>query len=374
MNKKKFLIILFLGLIIRLSIAYFQYSGDVWNHLVWGNSFLQSPLGFFSRHFSGFNDPNYPPLAIIFFGLASLLHSFFLSLATALNSTLRIFPSFLVPLLQTANMQILFLKLPGIVSDIGITYLLYLIAKKKNYSSWLPLLYLFNPAIIYTSTVWGQIEPVVNFFLLHSIYLALFGKQKTLSPLSFVLAVLTKQTALWFLPFFLILWWKELSLKKTLKGLVEQALLFFTFYLPFGLFPLDAIKSYFLTLTGSSTLVSDAAWNIWYFIFPGRVEDSVLIGPISVRFLSIMMLLAALTLFIYRLFYKYSQNSFFLYLFLWSLLAFFIQTRVHERHLSHALLFMLLVPGVTGKTLLGFLALSLFHYFNLYQSLRLPFI
>ena len=75
-----------------------------------------------------------------------------------------------------------------------------------------------------------------------------------------------------------------------IKGIIFSLLTFFLSYLPFGLFPLEAVKSYLLTLSGSSTLVTDAAWNVWYFIYPGRVEDSVLLGPLSVRVLSIILL------------------------------------------------------------------------------------
>ena len=374
MTKRTLFILLALGLILRLCIGYFQFSGDLGNHLVWGNSFLSNPLGFYSRHFSGFNDPNYPPLAIIFFGISNLLYAGSLALVRKLNSAVSIFPSLLLPLFESENMKMFFLKLPGMLSDVGIAYLLYLFSKKLKISPIISIFYLFNPAFIYTSTVWGQIEPVTSLFIILSLYLALFGKDKKLSLVAFAISVLTKQTALWLTPLFILLWCKEMNQKQLLKGMLLSVGTFFLFYLPFGLLPVDAIKNYLTTLSGSSTLVTDAAWNIWFFIFPGRVEDSVTIGFLSVRNISIILLLIALSVIMYQLLKKYSHSRFFYGLFVWALLAFILQTRVHERHLSFALLFLLLTPGLSKTYYLDYLTLSVYHYLNLYQSLGLPFI
>jgi len=374
MTKRNLLIVLLVGLLLRLSIGFFQFSGDVKNHLVWGNSFVSNPNGFYSRHFPGFNDPNYPPLAIMLFGASNLLYTGTLSLIKILNNSLSIFPSLLLPIFESENMKMFFLKLPGIFSDIGIAYTLYLFSKKLKISTLLPAIYLFNPAFIYTSTIWGQIEPVTSFFIIVSLYHGLFGKDKKLSVFAFVLSLLTKQTALWLTPLFLFLWWKEINTNQLIKGILLSLGTFFLVYLPFGLLPPGAIKNYLATLSGSSTLVTDAAWNIWYFVFPGRVEDSVTLGILSVRNVSIILLLLSLAIIIYKLIKKYSHVRFLYGLFVWSLLAFFLQTRVHERHLSFALLFLLLTPGLAKTYYLDYLTLSVYHYLNLYQSLGLPFI
>ena len=374
MTKRSLFYLLLIGLVLRLSIGYFQFSGDVKNHLVWGNSFIEKPSGFYSRHFTGFNDPNYPPLAIALFSASNILYNGSIAVIKSINTTLPIFPSFLVPLFESENMKMLYLKLPGILSDLGIAYILFLLAKKFKLSSLLPLLFLFNPAFIYVSTIWGQIEPVTTFFLILSLYLSFADKNKMLSLVVFTLAVLTKQTALWLAPIYLFLWWKEIVPGQLFKGIIFSLLTFFLSYLPFGLFPLEAVKSYLLTLSGSSTLVTDAAWNVWYFIYPGRVEDSVLLGPLSVRALSIILLSLFLIAILFWLFKKYSHPRFFIALFSWSLLVFFFQTRVHERHLYFALLFLLLTPGLTKRFFLDYVSLSMYHYLNLYQSLGLPFI
>jgi len=373
MTKRSLIIALVLGLTLRLIVGYFQYSGDLKNHLVWGSSFLTGPVGFYSLHFPGFNDPNYPPLAIILFAASNLLYSVFLGLVRQLNLAFQSFPSLLLPLFETENMKMLFLKLPGIFADIGIAYVLYLFSKKLKLLSLIPILFLFNPAFVYVSTVWGQTESVTAFFLIFSLYLA-FSKHTFPSLLFFFLSVLTKQTALWFAPLFMLLWWKEFRSVDLFRGFLISAAVFFLFFIPFGLTPPQAISVYIATLSGSSALVTDAAWNLWHFIYGPGVADSTLLGPLSIRTISILLLFLSLLVILISLLRKYHSTRLLNALFLWSLLVFFLQTRVHERHLYFAPLFLLLTPFPAKNHLLDYILLSIYYYSNLYQSLGLPFI
>lgn len=386
-------LLLFLALFLRLILLFPQYSGDVKNHFVWGNALLQNPFGFYSTHFPGFNDANYPPLAIYLFAAANLFLGLIHILIDILNNLFSFFPSFLVPLFNRENMSYGFLKLPGILSDLGIGYLIYKFTLSRHSReggpmvpeegdpSLLPLilssLYLFNPAVIYLSSVWGQIEPITNFFLLLSLYLALQGKTdrvRSSSIIFFVLAALVKQTALWFFPFYLFIWLRQLPWRSFLAGMVVSVCLFFVAYLPFGLTPFAAIQNYWSTLGGSSSGVSDAAWNFWFMLFPEGAEDSVRLGFFSVRQISICLLVVLLSYFIFRLYKKYSRDTFLRYLFFWSLAVFFFQTRVHERHLAPALVFGILALVEDPFWWIGYIGLSLFHFLNLFLTLRLPFI
>ncbi len=372
MKRNKWLIIsLTLGLLLRLYLSYFQYSGDLKNHLVWGESALSNPIGFFSLHFPGFNDPNYPPLAIIAFGISIFLYQISIQIVTFLNHTLAFFPSMLVPLFLSENMVFAYLKFFPILSDIGISFLIYKFSTKTNHvPKYFFLLYLFNPAVIYTSSTWGQTESLTLFFVILSLYLGI-KKRTPSSVVVFALAALVKQTALWLAPFYLVLWFREKNKKILIKSFILGLGVFFLSYLTFGLLPPGALKSYFSTLSGSSTVVSDAAWNIWYFLFPGRVEDSVSIGFLTVRQISLALLFLSLTFLMQKLIKQFAQDKLLWSLFLWSLIAFFIQTRVHERHLAPAILFSLLIPLSINKKIPLVVALSIFHLANLYQSLLL---
>lgn len=375
MTKKLFYLVI-AALAVRLLVVYFQYSGDIRNHIAWGQSVLSAgTIGFFSRHFSGFNDANYPPITILVFTLFRFLYQVSNSLLTWLNFQIKFFPSFLIPLSSTLNMQAVFLKLPAIFADLGIGILLYQMFAKKRTALLVSALYLLNPAIIYVSAVWGQIESIPLFFLLLSYYfLARVKSHYYLSHLAFVAALLSKQTALWLLPVFLILWFKQGSTRSLLKGLILQLIVFVLFYLPFTL-SLNPFSLYLATLSGSSTLVSDQALNLWYFVFNGgRVEDSVIWLDFSVRLWSIILLGTIGASICLRLWKKFSLERAASSLFWISMIAFFLQTRVHERHLGPALVFLLTTNYQPKWKILFYFFLSAYYMYNLYLSLRLPFI
>lgn len=376
---KKIIIVLVLALLLRLGFVYFQYSGDVRNHLVWGHSLLeQGSFGLFSRHFSGFNDANYPPVAIILFGASVLGNLLVIALFSYLNQLVGFFPSLLVPLSQSENMQAAFLKLPAIFADLGIGYLIYQILKKRKQShafAWSSL-YLFNPAVIYISSIWGQIESIPVLFLLLSLYF-LYGKKSRnfyFSNVSFTLAILTKQTALWLTPIFLILWWKEGGVRKLTSGLLTQLVFFVLVYLPFAL-PTDSFQFYLSTLGGSSNSITDQAFNLWYFIFGwATLPDNLPLLGFTVRIWSLFLVGLAYLYFNLSFIKNYRLEKAANYLFLLSFFAFFLQTRVHDRHLAPVLPFLLVSTFPYRLKLPLYLALSVFHMINLYLALRLPFI
>ncbi len=368
---KVFIFLLAIGFIFRLFISYFQYSGDIKNHLVWANGFLKSPIGFYEQKFPGFNDPNYPPLAIILFGASHLLYLFTKWVVLALNN-LPLFPSALVPFILSENTIFAFLKLPGIISDLFIGWFIFNSsqASKQKYSYLLGLLFVLNPATIYLSSVWGQTESVTALFLV----LSLVNRNKQSSLVYFALAALTKQTALWLAPFYLLYWLKNQNIKQITKGFLVSIVIFYISYLLFGLGPVNATKNYLGTLSGSSTVVSDAAWNFWHYILPAGTNDDYQVFGVSVRFVSIALLLGALAILLKKLSQQRSQENLADYLFFWSFLAFFLQTRVHERHLYPALVFLLMSTFKIIPQVLLFIIISIFYYLNLRWSLRLPFI
>lgn len=364
-------ILLFAALIVRLIFIYPQFSGDVKNHIVWGESLITSgPAGFFSRHFPGFNDANYPPITVALFGLSSFLYQTSLLLVSFLNRAIGFFPSVLVPLFETENMRAAFMKLPAIAADLGIGYLIYRLSHPRGVI--FSVLYLFNPAVIYISAVWGQIESLPVFFLLLS-YL-LLPRRYYLSHLAFTLAILSKQTALWVTPVFLVLWWKEGGAGKMVKGFSLQLLAFLIIYLPF-ISPIGAIGSYLSTLSGSSDSITDQAFNLWYFIYgwEGKSDSTLLFG-ISVRLWSLVLLAASYFFLTLRFFKKYRIQNAANNLFLLSLAAFFFQTRVHDRHLAPALPFLLLSTFSLAPKVGFYFFLSAYHMYNLYLALRLPFL
>lgn len=380
---KKILGLLIIGLLLRFYLSYFQYSGDLNNHLVWANGFLTKPGGFFFRHFPGFNDANYPPLAIYFFALSRLLYNLTLSSSVFLNLKFSFFPSAIVPLLLNQNTQIAFMKLFPIICDVGSAYLIYLMTLGRR-RTLIFCLYLFNPATVYLSSVWGQIESLPIFFMLLSLYL--FKKFSSplniyLSTFTFLLAVLSKQTALWLLPIFLIYWLKNSKLTDFVKSLIVCLIGFVISYLPFlgqsSNFALTPFTIYLSTLAGSTGLANDRVWNLWDLVYKGvPTLDSTVLFFLSVRVWSLILVFVSLLFIVIYLFkQKITDKRLYLSLFLFSLAMFFFQTRVHEKHLAPALPFLFLLPlSKLSWTIVLIVAITIFFYLNLQFALGLPFI
>lgn len=370
---KNITLLLILGLALRLLYIYAQYSGDVRNHLAWGDAVLWAGTKFFDIEFQGLNQPNYPSIALYAFGLSKLAYNLSLSIIRGLNDLLPFFPSNLVWLWEELRMQIVFLKLPAIIADLGIGYLIYKLSIRAKFGTWPAVLYLLNPAVFYVSSVWGQIESLTLVFLLLSAYLT----QKRL-PLSahfaFVLAVLSKQTALFLLPFYYLWWLKEFGWKKLGFGIGLELAIFFLSFLPLGLTPIKAASWFLSTLGASSEVVSDAAFNLWYWVTSGvTTADSQLLGPFSFRLWSWLLLGMSYTGLMFVQLRDKNVDIFKIF-FLSSLAAFFFQTRVHERHLFPALVFLLLCSFPARPKYIGYALLSVYFLANLVWSLKLPFI
>jgi dolichyl-phosphate-mannose-protein mannosyltransferase len=64
---------------------------------------------------------------------------------------------------------VLLLKLPGILSDMGAALIVFLIAREKlnvKIAFGLSFLYVFNPAVIFNSSAWGQVDSLSALFVL----------------------------------------------------------------------------------------------------------------------------------------------------------------------------------------------------------------
>lgn len=136
------------------------------------------------------------------------------------------------------------LKLPAIISEIVMAALVYRIASKeagKRFGLICSLLILFNPALFFNSSVWGQIDPVFALFIVICLYY--LKKENYLAgAFFFAVSLLIKPQAIMFAPVvglaFLYALFKRRGLKKALigisGGLVIVAGVLFLGSLPFN--------------------------------------------------------------------------------------------------------------------------------------------
>ncbi len=210
MNKR--LLWIFLGaFLFRLILAFIVWHPDINNHIDWGIRFFQyGPGKFFAPESNvwNFTWPNQPPGTIYMFAGIRKLFEFVFNIFWIVNIKVSVFPSIIVTFFES-NLYPALLKLPSILSDIGIGVLIYKIvssfdtnnAKKKAF--WATIIWLVNPVVWYNSAVWGQTDAVINFLALLSFYL-LFKKKIVLAVFFLAISFYVKVSLTIFLPIFAI--------------------------------------------------------------------------------------------------------------------------------------------------------------------------
>ena len=392
-KRHAFVLILLLGLFIRLLVMFHDYSWDVNNHIVWAKDL----------HNRGFEDfyttqssevyaslyPNYPPLAMFFFYLSYPLPKIIFSVFWWLNVHIPFFPSKLVFFVQERTFLAAMMKIPAIIADFGIVWLISLFIKKIKFSKAAARralllgtsLILFNPAFFYNSAYWGQIDLIPIFFVLTSVYLLLYKKNYILSGIFFTLGLLIKPTPIVYLPIYLFIFLAG-GFKKTLMTFVASAIVFITAFAPFlgkayDLF--SPFKIYFekIIQAQSISFVTNGAFNMWLLItqFKGikSSEPFLLIASYDIWgyiFVGIMTYLIIDTLIRGKL--RKDHTKIFYAFFLSSFACFLFLTKMHERYTMLMLPFLLLFSLKNRYAFKIFILLSIFSFLNLYHSWAVP--
>lgn len=266
------------------------------------------------------------------------------------------------------NLFYLILKLPAILSEITLGILIFNICQKK-FSAKIALmvssLIFFNPALIFNSSVWGQIDGILTLFLLLSIYY--LEKLKIYWSAFFVsVALLIKPQAVAIFPILLLFFLKSFSLKKlTLFLLTAGTTLILGTWSFFPNQTIYKLSQLFLKMTSDYPHLSLFAFNLW-----GVVEfwtsDTTKWFYLSYQQWGTV-LVTAYWLILSLAYLKKKIN-------LYSLAAlaclgfYFLPTRVHERYLYPAIPFLVLSSFYLKSKIVLLLTalLSLIHLLNLY--------
>ncbi len=352
------MILLFLaGLVLRIFLSLQIYSGDVNNHISWGQDILKNgPVGIYQREFMsryGTLTPTYPPISLLLFTLSQGMFDNVAHTAWNLNLKYPIFPSQIIWWLQDQDTQPAFHKVWAIAADIGIAWLVYTATKKR----WLAALVLFNPAFFYNSASWGQIESVPVFFLIA----AFLTRRPFLSAISFTLALLTKQSSIIFIPVYAIFFYRRFGISQSVKSAIVGLIIFWLAFLPFAAPPLATYWNKIQTGSGSDYVV-DHAFNFWAVtVGLGKIPDA------NYRVWGYLLFGACLLFILFR-----KSLSVFPAATLTTMSAFFLLTRMHERYLLPALAFMVFWIYRDKRILPAFIYLSVFHWLNLYHNWWYP--
>ncbi len=343
------LIIFYILFLTRFYLATLFFNNDFYSVLFWVKSLEKLGLNsFYSRDFSPWAQANYPPLI-------NLLYLYIDRSARFIFGD-----SLSTPLLAS------FYKLPSLILEtILITYLF--IKRQKFMALFITL----NPAIFYNTIFWGQTEGAVSSLVFFSI-LFLTQNQIILGLIFFTLALLTKQTAIVFIPVLMVIIFKAKAIKQIITGALLSALLIWVFFLPFNLqdWAFYPIKFFIENIGGQihQHIASANALNLWFLLGFTETSDSKTFGLLSMRNLGNLFGYSLVVVISYKLyrFKKINLSEGLMAAALINFAAFLFFTRIHERYLFPSLIFML--PEVLKKKLsiLVYLVVSFISFINLF--------
>lgn len=397
---KIFYIFLF-AFVFRLTIVYLGFHGDMNNQISWGTIAYQGGLNEFyegknlekvkvvfengyaidKEHTDTwtYSAPNQPPLTILMLTAMAGLWFFVGNIFSNLNYAFSAFPSGLVWFWESKGM-ILVMKLPSIIADLGIGYILYRFIRKseniKKYASTIAVIWLFNPIVWYNSAIWGQTDSVVNLLGLLSV-LSLLGKKLRWAAFWFSLCILFKGSLIYFAPIlFSVALIQKYSWKEWIISIFYSfvvLLLTSIWFHPYFDFPLWLFELYTnVFIPGEIGYLSANAFNFWWLVDSGATYDSIkyfgvparvwgFTIPFFVMLWQIIILRKGITN--EKVIHALAITSFSIFLFM---------TRIHERYLypffPYATLLLVYIP----RLWLLYIVISAIHLINLYNLFWVP--
>lgn len=361
-----FVTIMIVTFLVRIAgaAAYRGYEVDINCFLAWADMIFENGIGHFYT-LDAFTD--YPP------GYMYVLY-----VIGGLRSVFQI--------AQASTISIIMTKLPAILADMAIGWLVYRIASKKfkeTGAAWIAGIFLITPAVFLDSAIWAQVDSV---FTLCIVLMCYFVTEKKLIPAYFVFAlgILIKPQSLIFTPVLLfgiieqifIESYRQDSRQVFFKkfwlnlgcGLLA-ILMIGVLMLPFGF--QEALSQYTETL-GSYPYASVNAYNFWTMLGKNwAAQEETLLGVAYQTWGTISIIATVL----FTAFIHFKSRDFkSKYYFSAALLVtsvFTLSVRMHERYIYPAIILLLLAFAVRPRRKLfwAYLLIATGSFFNMAHSM-----
>ncbi len=391
MKKNKLsLILLIAALLLRFGLVFIDYSWDVNNHITWAEDLIR--YGFSEDFFSTISTkafgslyPNYPPLSLYLFYALYPLQAVIHAVVWWLNTTVPVFPSNLIFFIETKTFLAGIYKIPSIITDFAVAWLLFVFARKLHHSKtgtilqFIAIAFLLNPVVFYNSAFWGQIDSMPIFFALAALYLVLYTKMPVLSMLLFTAGLLIKPNTFVYIPVYVYILLRNYSLRTLTIGALASYLLFYVSYIPFNSNLLDItapLKLYYEKVLQAQSLssVSNGALNFWALVLPssGIPDADMILGIANYRVLGYLLFLFFSALTIWRLVKSKEKESIVKGLFFTSLAGFLLLTKMHERYVILYLPFLVLLTWKDKRYLRWLVLLTALGFLNMYKNWPVP--
>ncbi len=260
--------------------------------------------------------------------------------------------------------QVLLYKLPAILADIVTAYLIYVIVKKSKNKNWGLIgasIYLFNPAILANSTLWGQADSLTALTSLLAVYLLPINLFLSAIFLSF--GTLIKPQVAFIFPVALFVMAREKwPFKKIFSYLITGLSVFILGFVPF--WNHDNLISFTLERLNISAnqypYTSVNAFNFWSIL--GFWKPDSLLSQYG----GYVLILMAVIFLCFKL-WKNKKAPYFLMSFIFAS-SFMFFTRMHERHLLPVFAPLAIAVIENPIFLIPYLVLSLTYVLNLHYS------
>lgn len=271
-------------------------------------------------------------------------------------------------------------KLPGIAADLGCAALIYWLALRftsRRPALGAAALFAFNPATIYISAYWGQVDAVAALFTLGAILAAL--RERSLWAWALLaMAVLIKPQAVILAPLLLAYDARANGVRERPARLAGGPLLAvgvgYAIAAPFAPEPWNPISTLawllerYLHGTSVYPYSSINAFNIYAIARPFWQPDSQQILFLSQSSWGILLVAAACAMILWRYVQRRDDRSFLEAALLTSLALFLFATRMHERYVYNAFAIGVLLAPLARRYLVSAVLLSITLFANLIYS------
>jgi Gpi18-like mannosyltransferase len=362
------LTIIVIGLGVRLPLATNDgYDFDIGVNQGWAKSAVQ--LGLVKSYTEQLDNnmlPNYPPLSIMIFSGTGYVYKWLIS------------PDYDSSLLAYR----IAIKIPSILADIGAAVILFFLLKRFRGIWWgfaAGLVYVLQPAVIYTSAVWGQTDALYTLAMIGAL-LAGSRNQWFVMGMCTAAAMLLKIHALTVLPVVGLL--AVTTNRRLMMTIAGATLVVCLVLLPFAIagHPWMALNVY-KDSVGAYPSLSVGAYNFWSALYgnaSGKPDTEMFFNLMKYRTLGLILVICsvATVLYLMRRWWEARTDTSRMrsvMLFLIAALvahAFFVfATEMHERYLFAFLALALPLIATGGPGIAIYASVSVLIFLNLLSVL-----
>lgn len=262
-------------------------------------------------------------------------------------------------------------KLPAMLADVAAAWIVWraVCGGRDHPRYWVAAAYLFNPAILINSTIWGQVDGFHALFILLGLYL-LARHRVLLAAVALGYAVSIKPHAAVVLPVAAAYAWRQnIDTRRVVAAVIIVPLVFVATFLPFaGWSPLraiDLVQERFTETAEQYQFATINAMNLWYLCGLNWQPDGDPVWlNLTPRVWAMVLVGASCGIAMAWVVRRQSRPA------LWTaagflfLALFLFVTRAHERHLFPALAILTAVAGMRRVIVYPLVILSLTYVAN----------